>query len=721
MQLINNRYRFYISFGIITSLCLIFLLFFVLISTISAQNENINETKSKISKLLNEAKNFLDTNPNNTLLMTQEALKLAKNNNLKLEIAKCNTQITRAYFNMSEIDKALRTANIAFEIYKELNNLQGIASSYSQLGQIYSFKKNTNLSLENINKSIEIANKINDKSLVVANYTILGAMYARQSNYKKSLNNYNLALKYIDTVNQINLYAKLTSNVGNIYLELAKFDKALEFYNQAIKINKRTNNLVSLAYNYFNIGVLLTNTKKHNESINYLDSTILILEKIGDKSFLFDAKLLKSLTWSEIKNFDKAEKNLRELEKDILLDTSGVYDKGYFYYTFAGILLNKLKIQEKNKSPLSKNDIKSSIKYLEIAKSNIEHNTLNRADLEIYYSLYESYKLDGNLFKAIENLELYTKKTDTINTNENQKSISEFELNIRLNQNENNLKIKNLELKSSQERQKYFIIGLIISILLITAFIILLIQYKQQNVKLKEINIEMHKLNSIKDRLFSIISHDLLNPIGSFKSVIYTINNNIESFSKSEIKDYFELMQNSTSELYNLLMNLLNWSKSQLGKWQIEKTTFNVNQLIEQNIDLVKLSLTSKNISYKYTKNEDIEIESDRNLLNNVLRNIISNAIKFTPQNGHIDIILNKNQDKCEIIIKDSGIGMTKDKIDNLFKFENIDSTYGTNNETGTGLGLVMCLEFMKKIEGELVIESEINNGTSVKIILNLN
>ncbi len=251
-------------------------------------------------------------------------------------------------------------------------------------------------------------------------------------------------------------------------------------------------------------------------------------------------------------------------------------------------------------------------------------------------------------------------------------------------------------------------------------------EVKQTQFKLEEMNNNLNELNATKDKFFSIIAHDLRNPLGNFKQITEMLYDEFNDFDESELLEFLKLLKNSANNIFSLLDNLLEWSRSQRGTIQFNPVDTNLYLLIENLIQLVKPMADNKNIELVNRVRKTIFVFVDVNLLNTVFRNLISNAIKFTPNGGNIEIgIVTNSTNNVEytdnylnIYVKDSGVGMPQASINKLFKIEESNSTLGTNKEKGTGLGLILCKEFVEMHKGKIKVESEVGVGSTFWISL---
>jgi signal transduction histidine kinase len=226
--------------------------------------------------------------------------------------------------------------------------------------------------------------------------------------------------------------------------------------------------------------------------------------------------------------------------------------------------------------------------------------------------------------------------------------------------------------------------------------------------------------DATKNKFFRIIAHDLRNPISTVVGTTSHILTNFELTDSKTTKKLIEDMSSLSMTTYNLLENLLDWSTSQMGELRFNPSIVDLKSLITQNIELVKRKIESKNINLVFQVSDDIEVLADENMLQTVVRNLISNAVKFTFDNGTIEISANVVDDICFLSVKDTGIGISKENIKNLFRIDKDVRTYGTHNEKGAGLGLILCKEFIELNGGKISVTSEPQKGTEFIISLKL-
>lgn len=245
-----------------------------------------------------------------------------------------------------------------------------------------------------------------------------------------------------------------------------------------------------------------------------------------------------------------------------------------------------------------------------------------------------------------------------------------------------------------------------------------LTEYKKVESILKKSSEELKILNTTKDKFYSIIAHDLRSPFQSLLSVSELLAAEIESLSQEEIILFSRGLNDNLKNLYTLLKNLLNWSLMQSNMLEYKPVNLNLYDLINKKIEMSNLSAMKKNISITNNIDTGTMVFADDNMLRSVVQNLITNAIKFTRTEGRIIVSSIEKDSFVEVSVQDTGIGINSEKSSDLFNFNAIYSTNGTDGEKGTGLGLPLCKEFVERNGGKIWVESEIGKGSKFTFTL---
>ena len=234
---------------------------------------------------------------------------------------------------------------------------------------------------------------------------------------------------------------------------------------------------------------------------------------------------------------------------------------------------------------------------------------------------------------------------------------------------------------------------------------------------LRNTNEELKKLNEMKDRFFSIVSHDLRSPFAGILTITDIIKNHANTFSKEELISMLQSLNETAQQTYKFIEDLLEWSRSQMGRIQMNIVEEDLHTIVTGTILTLKQQAEIKNIEIDSRIQSGTFAMFDKNMMATIVRNLISNAIKFTPKGGKITLkaeaIEKEGKRFIRLAVSDTGVGMTEQQVANLFSLDKVQSTPGTEKEKGTGLGIMICRDFINKMNGELSVESKLNEGTT--------
>ncbi len=245
----------------------------------------------------------------------------------------------------------------------------------------------------------------------------------------------------------------------------------------------------------------------------------------------------------------------------------------------------------------------------------------------------------------------------------------------------------------------------------------LYLQLIQNETFLRKSNEELKKLNKMKDKFFSIVSHDLKSPFAGILTMTEIINHHLDEFSKDEFADMLRSLNNNAQQTYKFLEDLLEWSRSQMGRVQMNITNEDLASIVAGTILTLNQQAELKNITIENNVPVSTYALFDNNMMATIVRNLVSNAIKFTHKGGKVTLNAAKvsidGKPFVRLSVSDTGVGMSEDKISQLFSLEKVQSTLGTEKEKGTGLGILICRDFIEKMGGKIAVESKLNEGTT--------
>ena len=241
---------------------------------------------------------------------------------------------------------------------------------------------------------------------------------------------------------------------------------------------------------------------------------------------------------------------------------------------------------------------------------------------------------------------------------------------------------------------------------------------KRTEMQIQKFTTALRESNATKDKFFSIIAHDLKSPFNAILGLTNVLIEDYRSLDEKRIESLLNTIKSSSERAFDLLENLLVWANSQTGLIDYNPQPLNLKNLISESMELMEGPATNKGIRMDAEVTDKCQVLADKQMILTVLRNLISNAVKFTPFGGRIVITVKPDQDLCEISVRDSGIGIPTKDMEKLFRIDNKYSTRGTADEKGTGLGLILCKEFVEKHGGKIWVESEEGKGSTFSFTL---
>jgi signal transduction histidine kinase len=247
-------------------------------------------------------------------------------------------------------------------------------------------------------------------------------------------------------------------------------------------------------------------------------------------------------------------------------------------------------------------------------------------------------------------------------------------------------------------------------------------QMTEQNIQINKQSNELKVSSAIKDTMFSIIAHDLRGPVGNITSALDIIIDDISHFSKKGIIEIIKPVRDSAGSAYNLLVNLLFWAKNESGETFFIKEEILLNDIIDDVLTLFKPNFESKSITLKNLIDKDYYVNADEHMIHTIIRNLISNAVKYTNPKGEVQLAIKEEciggKDYIMMSVKDNGVGISQDNINKILNSKEFFSTYGTNKEKGSGIGMILTKDFIEKHNGFIKINSKPNIGTDISIYL---
>lgn len=603
------------------------------------------------------------------LVYYNKALPYFENEATSNDLCEILLAIGKSHDSLSEFAKAKefysRVVKIAID--NDLDKYHGIA--ILNLGNIERIEGFYDSAFDKNLRAYDLFLKTGYKRGMAESLRNTGFHYQNAGEYDKAINYLNEALNTFNSIDDWQGTASVYGHIGLIKSVTGELDSALIYHEKALKIRDEYKDLNGIAISLTNIADVHNKKGEHKQALGYLNRAI-DLRKQTDNPFGYNVCLvLKANIYRHL----------------------GIYDTVTV-------------------------SLKKALAYAEKANS----KPLLRMVYESYYNFYLEQE---NYEEALRHFQLFETYKDSLSYAELSNQIN----NIRLKY-ETDKQIEQINLLNKQKNFEARIIA-ILSILVVLVFFIAVRLYNKNklynkaintikdqnsqfeilNEKLSEKNKSLVELNQTRDKFFSIVAHDLRNPFVTIFGYTEMLIND-DSLSEEEKTFMVEQIDKSSRRAFALLENLLQWGMSQTGAIQMKKEEVSVKLLLLEALSHVKPQADKKEILLKLSSGEDIKVFADQTMIVTVFRNLLSNAIKFTPNGGDVKIEYFSEGKYAVINFADSGIGIPENELTKIFTSAKIKD--GTSNEKGSGLGLMVCREFVEKNDGKISVTSNYGKGS---------
>lgn len=668
----------------------------------------------------------------------------------------------REYFNFSDPYEGLNFYNELVKNQTSMNSQFKKGLLYNAIASQYTKLRQYEIAAKYYFQSINEAQKSGDSNRVAWNYIDIGNLYYNYNQFNEAINYYKLALPIFDSLTKNNKYnsiiplddelglAVATENIGLCMFGQKKYDSSLYYIRKTEKIRLNPKQpRINKQYYYTTLAATFFYNKLYDSALYYAKLSI-------------DFDPTKELNDIDLPEYHRFRSNAEIIIGQCLL-LKNKKEEGYEYFQKSLKTLNYFK----SKSP-TLNAYSVIVAFLLNHGYTEDANKFLKTGLNIgekhpdlTYQKYSLLTLAADLYTKLNQLDKAKKIQDTIITyldslanRVSAQNIVIAKIDVELQNNLQKIELLNIE-REFQEKQLtnqklITFLLIIIATFLVLLFVIIYYLYLQRQKTNKQLSIKNNELNQLneklsktlkiteemnvelvkskeqlarsnvdleasnqtKNTLFSIIAHDLKNAIGGLRTLNQLL---VDDFNKFEINELFELIQlmnNSSNSMYNLLQNLLLWSSSQRGNIIANKELNYPSYIVNKNINLFSQAASNKKLEMINLIPEDFAFVFDATLLDTIFRNLINNAIKFSNEGGKITVSCEPSQNEVLFIVSDTGVGMPKEKIENIFSINRNKSTTGTKGEKGTGLGLMVCYDFVKMHNGRIWFESEVGKGT---------
>ncbi len=628
----------------------------------------------------------------------------------------------------SNQEKALEYAFLGLNLAEKISYKKGNCSCLYRIAVLYFQLGEYDNSLGYYKRTLDISQEIGLQRREAYSLMGMGMVYFQRGDYKKSLDYYMQSKKICKAIGDNYGVSYSLSNMAGVYYEQGDYGKSIKNNFDGVAIREKIGDSLGIAYSFANIGEAFYRMEKFDSALHYNNIAIDYFNLLGDKKGVSDCYSTIAHTYQKMKKYDNAYRFYNQSLK--IRDSLGFRKETVDSHVSLGKYF--LEVGKPNNAK----------EHFEIAYQDGNRLNLKRTIQSAAKGLSQISEQEGNYELALKYHKVYKAMGDSLWDDDKTRAIARIEMQNALEElnveNEIEKALKEAEYQKNIEQQNYwmaFFIVVLFLLLVLVAVLVIAGRIKQKiNIKLasqkREIelhsnnlnkkNEELEQLNATKNKLFSIIAHDLKNPLNSLIGFSKLLLDHYDKISSEKRLDFIQRIYNSATHTNDLLNNLLQWARSQTNSIKPKPEKIGLQSLLSDVLLPLKPIADNKSIKIMLEIRPEKYVFCDRNMFFVVFNNLITNAIKFSKRNDKITITETDDENFCVVSVADNGIGMTEEQIANMFDINKAVYTSGTDKEQGTGLGLIICMEFIRLNNGKIKIKSKPDKGSEFLISLPL-
>ena len=612
-------------------------------------------------------------------------------------------------FQYSNINKSRELAEDALKIAEATNIRRQKVRAYQNLGGLYAISGDYSTALRYDNLALQISLENRDSANLTVDYNNVASDYYDLGEYDEAYFYFTQSYRIARATDDSLRMAIALHNVGRVFKELGQYDRALEHLNLSMEMSRRVRDDEGIPYSLDEIGDVLIRKGEYDSALNVL---------------------LRSLNTTR-------KQNVLVLEPKTLTKLATVYLHVGDYKSALAYYDTTYQIHEKtrNEFGIAEVELGRGLVYIKQGKYDLTEQSVNRSlalakqsnarTLEIrgYHTLSRLYERKNDHKNALAYYKQFKQLEDSLFSQDMQEKLLRDQIRFETEDKDTEIAALNEErnLKDDTIKKQEFVRNILVVVMALSVILLatvyrsgqrrrqintLLLRHQQEMETRSE---ELERLNQVKDKFFSIISHDLRSPINALAGLLDLLDKG--AVKPEELSRHIHELKSRFSHTRTLLNNLLDWTLLQMDKLSLQPTRIDLRRLVDENIQLLG-SVPNKQIKLDNQIAENTIGYADSNTVNLVLRNLMTNAIKFTNDGGEVVIKAHEQDEEWLITVEDNGVGMTEDVLKILFDKTAPYTTRGTANEKGTGLGLILCKEFVEKNGGRIDVVSVEGQGS---------
>jgi signal transduction histidine kinase len=629
----------------------------------------------------------------------------------------------------------------------QVSLLIGLSSEYQYL--------NYTKSKQFAEEAIRIAEEKNLKRSKARAYQHLGTLYTLSGDYTSALKFDNMALQQSLILNDSSRISDNYNGVANDYYDLGEYDEAYYYFTQAYRIGKKINDSLRMTIAMHNVGRVFKELGQYSKALEHLQISQKLSLSINDRDGIpysldeiGDVQLRKGEYDSALQTLQRSLRLTRERKLEVLeprtltkiantymhkknfRNALAYYDSTYRLHAKTSNQFGIAEVELGRGTVLTQQGkFDEAVTYVNRSLDIARRSNARILQINCYNQLSEIYEMKGDHNKSLAYFKQFRQLEDSLFSHDMQEKLLRDQIRFETEAKDTQIAAlsRAQDIKDDQLKKQEFIRNILVVVMALSVILLatvyrsgqrrrqinsLLLRHQEEMEKRSE---ELERLNQVKDKFFSIISHDLRSPINALSGLLDLLDKG--AVKPEELPSHLNELKTRFNHTRTLLNNLLDWTLLQMDKLNLQASKIDLHKIVDENIQLLS-AVQTKQIQLINNVPSDAVAFADANTTNLVMRNLMTNAIKFTNDGGQVVIGGEESDSHWTISVQDNGVGMNNDVLKILFDKTAPYTTRGTANEKGTGLGLILCKEFVEKNGGKISVHSEEGKGSTFKFTL---
>lgn len=690
--------------------------YFAIVISAYSQVKQIDSLKNVLKRLSQTDTTYINTlneialaywavQADSVLALSKKSEKLCREMKYLKGEAEAVKNIGIAYRIKGNNEEALKFFLKALPMAEKAGYGKGIGGCYNNIAIIYNTRGQYDQALKYHEKAVEIREKIGDKKDLSTSYNNIGVIFTNLGRYSEAMEYHLKSLRLREQINDKVGIGMSLNNVANMHERLGQYDEELEYLVRALRIQEEVGDKVGVASSLVNLGILYLRKGNDSLALNFQLRALKTTQEANNEQLVGRVLLKIAYIYFKKNQLTKSLDYYRQAESKMkkIGDKSGISE---VLEGMAQVYLHEKKYKDALAIATRSLNVAKEIGNLE--RVNASHQTLS--------NIYEAM---GDGLNALYHFKQYKAYSDNLNNKEIERRTSlqqaQYDYEKKEMQLRDQQRIKEIEYEREANQQQWIIFSALLILCSVSVIAVLAFRsrgkLKKANLEIEKQKVELHDANVLKARLLSVVSHDARGPLNSLSGMLKLLAHDV--ISPEESKKLLEGIGVQLEQVRDFMETLLHWVRQQVVSAEPDFKNFEIDIAITETVDLLMSPAEAKKVNLVTHLEEGLMIRADEEMIRIVVRNLVSNAIKFCREYDSVEISASSNAEKTlvKVMVSDTGVGISAENLSKLFGEEHI-STKGTGKEIGTGLGLLLCKQYIELNGGKMGVQSQDRKGS---------